>query len=366
METYARTTRIIPGPVVPLISSTETLTLGNDVVLHTDRTTSRGSTKVKVSYGSAFRGIKESSFTTDGKLVEGEIDSRRIVPLPVGAHAGSIKFEDGKPAPEVIVDQSLREAITSLFEQARQVASSCAAAGGNRTPAPPSLVGGDGCNNCVDKCKTDAGVCDAAVAVSCIAALFGYGACAAAGAAGCSIGYEVCSGDCDKPGNACCPVGCPGDNCCNSGETCADQNVDPSHTICCPKLQVVCSGVCCAPGILQCNQGICCPSNQSVCGGVCCEPGQACSTEGICCTTFQPNVTPISCHGVCCLKDEVCRIEGICCPPGVPLCKGVCCRSGQCDSNGECCSLDVNGGKLCGEVCCPVFSTCCNHAYRID
>ena len=359
ITTITRTPRI-PGRGGPQITSTETVTLGSDVVLHTNRTTSRGSTQLKVSYGSAFQGIKESSFTTDGKLVEGEIDGRRIVPLPVGAHAGSIKFEDGKPAPVVIVDQSLRQAITSLFEQARQAASSCEASGGI-APALPLITGGDACNSCNDKCTRDGLICDGGVAAACVLALFGYGVCVAAGAAACAAAFGACESDCDSPGNACCPVSCPGDNCCDNGESCADQNIDPKHTICCPKLQIVCSGVCCAPGILQCNQGTCCPSNHSVCSGVCCAAGQACSTENICCATHQPGVTPISCHGVCCLADEVCRAEGVCCPPGAPVCKGVCCRSGQCDSNGECCSLGVNGGNLCGGTCCPVFSKCCNN-----
>jgi len=417
---------VLPGPTGPSITSTETLTLGSDLVLHSDRVTSQGSTQIKVSYGSAFQGIKESTFTTRGTSVEGDIDGRQVVPFASSAKPLSITFADGKPEPAVVIDPNLRQAITALFKQAAQMAASCKTPAANRAaagayddptaiafsrrrpslfsrwlkipsvagfapassplhsflasppwaappalaamsvaPAPPPPVGGDTCTNCTDGCNTEGIGCDAVVAAGCVLALFGYGACVAAGAAACSAGYEECLNACDAAGGACCPVSCPGGNCCDTGETCADQNVDPNHTICCPKLQVVCAGVCCASGILQCNQGICCPAAQSVCGGVCCPAGQTCSTEGICCPITAPNAQPISCHGICCVQGQVCRPEGICCPADAIVCNGTqggptCCQGGNCDSNGNCCSPLHNGGELCGGSCCAVFSKCCN------
>jgi len=418
---------VAPGSPGPSITFTETLSLGSDVVLHSDRVTSQGSTQVKVSYGSAFQGIKESSSTTNGTSVEGEIDSRQIVPFAASARPFSITFADGKPAPNVVIDPSLREAITEIFKQAAQVASSCKSAAATRASAsgdeyrgtsvnsrwrsphlsrwlklppvsafapsglafhsyvdsplwmesvpaaiavapvpPPPPVGGDNCTNCTDSCNTGSTICDGVVAGGCILALFGYGACLAAGAAGCSVEYEECLNACDAPGGACCPVNCPaGGYCCDTAQTCVNESLNP-NVICCPQQQVVCAGICCAPGIFQCNQGICCPANQSVCGGVCCPEGQTCSTEGICCPIQQAGSPPISCHGVCCAQGEVCRAEGICCPASATVCNGpqggpTCCQGGDCDSSGNCCSPLHNGGQLCGGGCCPVFSKCCNN-----
>lgn len=316
--------------------------LGHSVILKIERQSNGSASEIKVSYGAPFRGIKQTSFTSDGKTIEGTVDHRRILPSPVKAGLKGLKFKDGKKPPLIIVDHVLERAIAGILTHAQQVVSKCSH---NSTA----------CETCKDDCTKEGLFCDAVVIGGCILTVFGFGVCVDFGTVGCTLDFARCSGNCEHPGNACCQVGpCPGGNCCDEGETC----ITSSAGVCCPKGQVVCSGTCCPPGIFQCNQNTCCPADRSVCSGVCCSPGQTCSTEGLCCPQLQPGSTPNSCKGICCPVGEVCRQEGICCPANEPVCNGVCCAGGGCDTNGNCCNFP---NKFCigSKICCPPFNVCC-------
>lgn len=341
----------------PSMTGTETLKLGNNVVLHIDRALGRSSVRVKVTYGSVFQGIKQASFSSNGKVIAGDVDGRQFVPLAVGTNVSKLKFADGRPGPDVVIDTALRDAIRTIKTESPGIGRSCFQGVAQPMAGARELTaGGAKCENCLGSCDSNLLWCQGIAAGACAFTLWFDGACEAAAMAGCDAAFVVCSNNCENPGGDCCPVACSNGNCCDDGETC---NADGS---CCPRLQIVCSGTCCAPGISQCNQEICCPANQVVCSGVCCSPGQVCSTEGTCCPPLQPGVIPVSCHGVCCLQGQVCHSEGVCCPPGQAVCNSqfgpVCCQGGGCDANGQCCPPPL---KFCGQSksCCPPFSVCC-------
>jgi hypothetical protein len=349
--------RSVNLPAGPSMAGSETLKLGSDVVLHIDRASRQGSVQIKVTYGAVFHGVKQTSFSSNGKVIEGDVDGRRVVPLPVGTNVNKLKFADGRPGPGVVIDAALRDAIRTLRTESPSIGRSCFQGGSQPSAGAQELsVGGAKCENCLDSCNSALLWCEGIAAGACLFALWFDGACEVAAMAGCGSAFVVCSNNCDNPGGDCCPVACPNGSCCDDGETCI---ADGS---CCPRLQIVCSGACCSPGISQCNQGICCPANQVVCNSVCCPQGQVCSTEGTCCPPLQPGVTPVSCHGVCCPQGQVCHPEGVCCPPKQPVCNSqfgpVCCQGGGCDTSGQCCPPPM---KFCGKSksCCPPFNVCC-------
>jgi len=204
------------------------------------------------------------------------------------------------------------------------------------------------CNTCLEDCVTGSIECDAAAAAilaGCIFPPLCPGAVAAAGAAllGCQTAFLTCAGICDA--TKCCPKLCgtpnpfdPGSGCCDSGETCVDQNDPNSRNGCCPSGQSVCDGKCC-------------PSGETCCGDACCptSSGYTCQ-QGVCCPPGYSTV----CNGECC--PGVCDQNGNCCEDPNRLCGGECCRLGErcLPTLGVCCLED----KICGSVCCGTNQFC--------
>ena len=343
------------------IASTRTITLGSDLLVRIQSDSREGSTKVNLSYGAAFRGVRQASYTTDGKVIEGTIDGRRISPLPVGADVKSLRFADRNPPPSVTLDPALERALTAILQKAHDDISSCRQAELRRDAkgAPKARTipqNSDSCQNCQNSCAAAAATCDAAGAAGSAACFIFFGACAAAAIVACAVAGGVCVNNCDnpgtrnQPGGACCPVGCPNVNgCCY-----ADQQCSGTANVCCASNVSVCAGVCCPPGFI-CKDGICCTTDRPVCHGVCCSNGQACSSEGICCRQLEFNTKPVSCGGSCCAKDQKCaksapNLQATCCPKE-HVCGQNCCPGGC--VNGDKCQPLCLTGVHCGANCCP-------------
>ena len=376
---------------VPTIARRTTITSDNKTLLEIDSQAVGGRlAQVTVIYGSVFSGVREATFTSSGSSVTGVIDGRRIVPLsvPSGTAPGhfvvnSFKFEDGRPGPMLRVGADVQQVLEQVFRKAYAQAQKCSKIA-SAQPMRQSVGGPvdppDPCNDCQSSCASVLEDCSGGVAIACIAALFGYGACAAAGLAACDGAFLVCNAKCYIPGNGCCQQYCGG-ACCDSSDTCindsfccpagrtvcngvccSDGEICNSG-ICCPQGQVVCNNVCCRPGTV-CTKGICCPAGQNVCSGICCAPGQTCSTEGICCTPlFRGPNPPVSCNGVCCQGQTDTCCGKTCCPVGEGAsCVNGQCRYGPCDgldcgAFGNCCHTP-SGPKCCNGPCCG--PTCCN------
>ncbi len=387
------------------ITSTTTVKLGDDPLLQIVRNSQGGSTQVKYSYGQAFQGIKEVAFTTDGKTLQGTVDNRSIMPHPAGADVSTIKYADGKRAPDVKLDSALGSALTALLKQAHDTVSTCKNAGASRSSndadgwfqllgrrrhasfptsspaveiaslspaalalAPSALgaleplafpgglgegmgqVGGSGCTKCQNDCIATYGECEGGVAGGCLVAWI----CPPCGAACDGIGTVtcaataggVCLSNCSNPGSACCPIGCSNGNCCDHGQQCT-----PNGS-CCPDGVEICNNQCCAKGYV-CQDGICCTVDRHVCKGVCCPVDNVCSSEGICCKQIKSGETPLSCGGGCCSEGQKCAKAGpnsgdTCCDPQ-HICGGTCCPDGC--VNGKCAPLCLVGVG-CGTSCC--------------
>jgi hypothetical protein len=323
-------------------------------------------TDVTVRFGEGITGIREMTLSsTDGKTLRGEIDGRPILPFTIGSDPSTLEFQDGKPAPVVGTKPGISVALQSIFRRAGEDAKLCSssppahAAGAPLMPLPtgPSNTGRSDDTNSTEGCEICMGGCVVTVTgatAACCIGTFGLacGVCIATS----TVADPACIKACHFTGAPCCPVSCGDVACCFGGDTC----LDTSRGVCCGPGTNACNGRQCCQSTDRClPDGTCCPQDQTVCNDVCCQPGQACSTENVCCQQFQANLPPVSCRGICCAADEVCKDGVACCPPNEPICNGVCCRRGRCDSNGACCSVLSNGGKLCGGTCCPVFSTCC-------
>jgi hypothetical protein len=254
------------------------------------------------------------------------------------------------------------------------------------------------CNDCLQDCVNDNLICQglavAGTAICCAATVGLFcGGCVAAGAAAsglCDTTMLGCMAKCDI--SPCCPKLCgfpdplnPGSGCCDSGESCVNQNDPNAREGCCPVGQAVCDGSCCAPGATCCGnsccpqgsvcmQGVCCPAGTTaLCNGQCCDG--ACDAAGNCCVT--PNYLCGTqccsafnqcCNGTCCATGSVCA-AGSCCPQA-QACGDTCCPSGQqCQdpTTGTCSacpagttSVICEGGSFGQTACCPPGVACCN------
>jgi len=402
--------RIIPRQET---RSSKVFKLGGSVLLQVDVFHAKGPIQITVNYGEAFQGVRRATFrSTDGKVLEGDIDGRRIRPFRVGDDSSSVKFADGGPPPTMKFDPDLPDAIKSLLEQAKRSAGSCSAgqtknahAVATAVPISPQGESGhnsspqtsSGCIGCELGCTIASYVCGGACGGGCAAALLGYPICLGICLGGCAAVFAGCFDHCHTSGEACCPVTCGDDACCETSETClslkqgiccskglvacaAKHCCKQSDTcihatgFCCPKGHNRCNDVCCDKGEV-CKDGVtCCPPNNVVCKGVCCKEGQVCK-GGVCC---QPS--HVACNGVCCKKDEVCvndkkccskgqacgkvcceenfrcvdKNKGICCVFAVKDCNGICCKIGETCVNGKCCP------KPCGDACCGSGEACQN------
>lgn len=380
----------------------ETIKLGGETLLQVDATRSATSTRVTVRYGSGFQGIRRATFTsTDGKVLQGEVDGRRLQSFTIGADPKSLRAVDGRASPPVRVSDETSDAIRAITDKAKQVAATCTGARasiesdttrlaivgnesgddlGDGEPRPFSLLAqGDsghdsypeqssGCVACEGACTAAGVACGAAAAVACVAS-FGFG-CAAAIAA-CVITEVACWEGCHATGAPCCPVSCGDVACCEKTETCLDPNrgvccakglsncsnkhcCQPTDTcikstgFCCPAGLTVCNNVCCKKGEV-CKDGVaCCPPTQVTCGTVCCGPNEVCVAGKKCCPKNS------ACGTVCCGELQSCAdaAKSLCCSYPSVTCAGICCKPGQQCINGKCCS------KPCGTVCCGSTQAC--------
>jgi hypothetical protein len=171
----------------------------------------------------------------------------------------------------------------------------------------------------------------------------------------CTIFFGACRAYCLAA--RCCPKACalpdptrPGFGCCDSGESCVDENDPNSRSGCCPSDRHVCGGKCCN-------------AEQSCVGSSCCPPGATTVCNGVCCAgSCAPN-------GLCCPSpNRVCGND--CCPPLSKCCEGHCCATGQeCHPiTGTCWSppppiptvVCPTGSESCNGKCCPPGKMCCN------
>lgn len=309
-----------------------TITLGASELLsvHTSRAKT-GFVEVNVTYGNAFRGLKRAAFySRDGKVLEGDMDGRRIRPFIAGADPNSLRFADGGSPPATEVSPDIKQAIQSIFEKEKELA----ARGGGGTapqtpprppgPSPPpgppdppdsadhghgsNPAASGGCVGCKAVCYTAAGTCGYGAAAAAAGCIIFYVACLAGGLADCAVASIFCIAACHATGFPCCPTACGDVACCDGDETC----LDPNPGVCCSKGLIACAAnSCCQPSDTCINAtGECCSKDQIVCNHVCCKPGEVCKDGVICCPPKQD-----VCGGVCCGINALCNEKtGKCCP----------------------------------------------------
>src|SRR6266508_4492977 len=134
--TYNQTTRKISRKGNTEIN--KTIKLGGSTLLQVEADKRANSTRVTVRYGEGFQGIRQATFSsTDGKVLQGEVDGHRLSPFRIGSDPSSMKFADGSPSPTVKISTQTADALKSIQERAKQVAASCSA---RRAVLPPPSV----------------------------------------------------------------------------------------------------------------------------------------------------------------------------------------------------------------------------------
>ncbi len=397
------------------------VTQGQQQVIHLTQTVAAGgSGSGDVRFGSGFKGVAESSFTTDGTTAVVVIDGKRTQPFRLGAAASSIRFEDGSPLPRIRVRSSIRKTLLKLAARARtgcpvpagavlaQVAATSLVV--PRVASDPILQGSHAslpddsfdCVACQGKCSSAWLACCAATFSNPVGAAVAIGS-ALAGKKTCFELSEDCLKACHEGGGACCPVKC-GESClavgtvccqpepsgfvpaCAPGSKCAtSKSLSGDLQVCCPpEAGEGCGPGCCRPGD-HCTNAACCPAGSGdYCGRLgCCGDGQQChvsydSESGdelgrVCCdhdpcgdNTCCPSDSVCIAPDMCCKKTDICPGSGFCCPPpGVCLADGECCPAGaQCGNTccplGGCCNGQCCGaGEVCvAGACCPVNRQC--------
>ena len=385
----------------------ETIRLGGNTLFQMNVSRTGSSTRVNITYGDGFQGIRQGTFTsTDGQTVQGNVDGNRVVPFQRGTDPRSIRFADAGRAPTLRIADETRNAIKSITDLARQNASRCTARRAAPVPrrnrdarqrpfsldlgdhpsvdanaSKSALVQGDsghdsypdqsaGCLSCKGSCTASGIGCGVGTAIGC-AFTFGIGC--AVGIAGCGVAIPACFLGCHASGAPCCPETCGGIACCEKNETCLDvnrgvccsPNLKPCSNkscctqtdtcidatgVCCPGGQTICNDKCCKKGEV-CKDGVaCCPPAQETCGTVCCGPNEVCVGNKKCCPKNS------ACGNVCC--DELSRCANVssslCCSFASVTCGSTCCKPGQQCINGKCCAIP------CGNVCCSSGQACQN------
>ena len=402
--TYNQTVRQTSRTSVEL---SETVRLGGNTLFQMNVSRTRGSSRVSITYGDGFQGIRQGSFTSaDGETIQGDVDGHRVVPFRRGADPRSIRFADSARAPTLGISDDTRNAIKTITDRAKQNAASCTArrrglapaGNGNARQRPFSLDFGDhysvdgfatesslvqsdsghdsypdhsaGCLSCRGSCTASGIGCGVGTAVAC-AFTFGIGC--AVGIAGCGIAIPACFLGCQASGQPCCPVTCGDVACCDYDEPCLDvnrgiccsPNLKPCANKSCCRQNDTCinaTGVCCSAGLTICNDkcckkgevckdGVaCCPPSQETCGTLCCGPNEVCVGNKKCCPKNS------ACGNVCCDQQSRCADAGssLCCSFASQTCGGRCCKPGEQCINGKCCSIP------CGNVCCSSGQACQN------
>jgi hypothetical protein len=358
------------------------ITTNGEIVMQVEHRVGPGSAEAAevtstVKYGPTVQGLRSASITVKSGTVSGTVNDRSIVPFRVekAIDAGSIRYADGNPAPEVTIHPSLRAALSALHERLK-----------NADPVEgggiPSSWDGTDQNNLLDwatpHCQSCTGGCENVGNFLCPPCLAGcIGGCFIPVAGGCA--QQVCAelgfGACDNDQSCC------GTICCGSDQVCGNNSLGT----CCPKDYPVACGdetemlcflpgsTCCGDSIFACEPGSscvpgsspgafnCCP-NDRTCDGACCSPPASCQRtsggKGVCCQT------PL-CGDECCAHGEICH-NGKCgfgqpcgstfCGFGSTCCSGVCC-AGTCLNGNQCCPSAL---QVCGHTCCPPGQLCAN------
>jgi hypothetical protein len=301
--------------------------------------------------GPQFNGPKTLQFTTsDGKIAQGTLDGRRLLPFAANAPASALRFADGGTLPPAgPLPPDLKAALDGLLGNARTLAGSCRPTPAVNRTGVPRLRRDDShksapwntsaCSTCDDACYVSTGF---GILGAIISAITGGPAAAAGAAVGVVSTASFCINVCAR--GPCCPVVCsknpipPGittpavpPSCCDSGEICL--NLD--------------AGLCCNQGQSPCGQQFCCDPGDVCLPNGCCPVDQLCNNNSTCCpdgSICNPdnNHTPDPDGSICCAKDVV-GCGNKCCPDHRYYCR-----------NGTCCLP----GRECGDICCDELATC--------
>jgi hypothetical protein len=153
-----------------------------------------------------------------------------------------------------------------------------------------------------------------------------------------AVAQLKCAGRQFIPGSTCCPKLCEfdlsafGAGCCDSGETCVNEQDRNARSGCCPAGQSVCGGNCCRPGEKCCGSS-CCPASANCCGDKCgCQGGMHCQNGQCTYPPFDddpyipaPGVESIPKPATGCPAGwKECLNSTICCAPGIKCCGNGC------------------------------------------
>ena len=96
----------------------QTFKLAGRPLLQIEAIRQANSTRISMSYGAAFRGVRRVSLRSTDETLRGNIDGRTISPFRIGTDPNSITFADGRPPPTVRADTDLINAMAALQQQA--------------------------------------------------------------------------------------------------------------------------------------------------------------------------------------------------------------------------------------------------------
>jgi hypothetical protein len=138
------------------------------------------------------------------------------------------------------------------------------------------------------------------------------------------------------------PQPCPGNNCCQQGQTCQGGSFQSSSD---------CGSLCCVGGTCQTPSTTCASQ-----GFYCCPSGYTCSQTR----------TGSGCSGTCCSSQTYCTQPSTCpdgtCSPGETCPQDRCCSGVSYTTSQVCCSGSVFTGNCCSNSDCPSGQSCSNHA----
>lgn len=250
--------------------------------------TEDGSTRQIETYFAPANGVHQVITTSKADTIIMLVDGRRTLAAPAGAKPEDVRFEDGQPAPKLVVAPELQDGVKRLLTSAATDSASCFG-----QPMPNQSVepgkdplalahpsSGLGCNTCESGCRAGYIVCI-------VGAISGCGPFSIFCGAGCAFAMDQCMGICHRSGTDCCPVGCGGESgsltpigtCCMAGDICLKRGDSAHSALCCPGGTTTCGGrACCNPGETCMPGGTCCPV---VHNGECCFIG-TCTTKANC------------------------------------------------------------------------------------
>jgi hypothetical protein len=325
-------------PSGPTTTNTVAIKLNGNPLLRVVSELGGGTRQSIVTYSPPLAGIQQVSTTSDGQTMVITVDGRQTVPAPVGADPSTIRFVDGGPVPQLVVNPAIQDALLALTNDVPASSAACAAkvsapSGSDGvgvadllaapTPRQPPIGSlgpdPDPCAICEIECNLRYFGCQGGAAAACI--LGGPFACA--GAVTTCVGVQIkCIVGCHNDGTACCPVGCKDvgeysqPQCCAKNFSCLVPAGDTT-ALCCPSATIPCGGADCCGSDQQCvptrgpasRTAFCCNGpGQTTCGNVCCSGGLRCTPGG---------------GSGCCIE---CQTDAQC--TGGDFCVNGCCANG--------------------------------------